>query len=94
MQFQLRVDSINNFSSCSVEVVVGVLPHFVVRVAKDQSFVGDLDLRATLFDVLLLLFLPLHELIIHAIGRNDPLFACLRVTDVQYCNPFVLFLLL
>ena len=68
-----------------------------MRDSEDQSFVGDLDSWTMLLDVLLLLFLPLSELIVHAIGRDDALdalFACLRVTNVQDCNPLVLLFLL
>ena len=51
--------SLNDFPSCSVEVVVDVLPHFVMWVTKDRCFVGDLNPWAILLDVLLLLLLPL-----------------------------------
>lgn len=59
------------------EVVVGVLPHLVVWVPKDQCFVSDRDSRTMLLDILLLLLLPLRELIVHAIGWDDALFSCL-----------------
>ena len=70
-------DLINYFPPSPVEVNIGELPHFVMWLAKDQFFVGDLNPRAIFLNVLLLLLLPLCELVVHFIGWDDALFSCL-----------------
>ena len=61
----------------------------MIRVSKDIGLISHLNTRTVFFDVLLLIFLPIPQLLVNAVSRDCPLPTYLGLLDVKNADPMI-----